>query len=494
MRPGEATAGRPDAAQPAVGALTRRTARNAAVRAFAEVLAKLATLSWTVVAARQLDRDEFGAFSFALSLVLLVSALPSWGFDPVLVRRASRDPSQLPRLHTEALTWQTLLAVPVLVVTGFIAVGARPTPEAALVLVLVLVAGLPEIWSDTARATAGARQDQVGVSQALVAQRVVTAVLVIAALLTGFGVVGVAAGFLGGTLAGWALHARAMRRIEVRMRLSLVTRGGLRAMLRGSGYVGLSALVLIVLFRVDVVLLGAIKDDEAVADYTVAYRLLETVLFVAYAVNHSVFPVMSQTGSGGRARLGLERGLAAAGFVYVPFAAVVVVEPQAVLTLLFGADYAGSAPILRWLAPVPLLFTAAYLGQSALIARDLTRPMLVAAVSATVVNVGLNLSLIPTLAGVGAAMATTVSYAVQVLVVTVFLRRGDVGRIRLLRPLYEAAAGALVVAAVLLLLELPILVELPLAGTAYVAAWYCLARRTAPEQVAVVGGLLRRTA
>lgn len=477
-----------------VSALTRRTARNAAVRAVAEVLAKLATLAWTVVAARMLDRGEFGAFSFALSLVLLVTALPAWGFDPLLVRRGSREPDTLPRLHTEALTWQTALAAPVFVVACLLALTTRSTPEAALVLVLVFVAGLPEMWSDTARSSASVRQDQLGVSQALVLQRVATAVLVIGALLLGVGVVGVAAGFLGGTAVGWLLHLRALHRLDVRYRRHLLTRSGMREMLSGSGTIGLSALVLVVLFRVDVVLLGALKDDEAVADYSVAYRLLETVLFVAYAVKQAVAPVMSSTGSADRVRAGLERGLAAAAVVYLPFAAVVLTEPQAVLSLVFGADYASSASILRWLAPVPLLFTAAYLGQFALIARDAPRAMLVAAVTATAVNVGMNLALIPVLSGVGAAIATTVSYVVQVVVVTGYLRRSDVGRVRLLRPLYESAACAALLAAALLLLPLPLLLELPVAGLLYVGAYVALARRTAPEQIDVLSGLLRRKA
>jgi len=471
--------------------VTRRTARNAAVRAGAEILAKLATLSWTVVAARQLDPPQFGAFSFALSLVLLVSALPEWGFDPVVVQRASQRPEHLPRLHTEALAWQTLLAVPTFVVTALLALPARPTTEAAVVLVLLLFAGFPEMWSDTARASAAARQDQRGVALALVVQRVATAVLVVAALLSGLGVVGLAMGFLVGTLVGWIFHVRAMHRVRVRVAPRALTATGMRAMLTGSGYLGLSSLVLIVLFRVDVVLLGALQNDAAVATYTVSYRLLETVLFVAYAVNQAVFPVMSAARDGERTRQGLERGLAAAAVVYVPFAAVALVEPEAVLSLIFGAEYrVASAPVLRWLAPVPVLFTMAYLGQSALVASDRARSILVAALAAAFVNIVTNVALIPVLSGVGAAIATTVSYTVMVVLVALSLQRVGVGRVRLLRPLHEAALSAVLFAGLLLALELPLLVELLLAGSVYVVGWYALARRYSPEQVAVVLGLV----
>lgn len=491
MRAGEETTPpQPFSAVRPVGPVTHRTARNVAVRGIAEVLAKLATLSWTIVAARMLDQGDFGAFSYALSLVLLVSALPAWGFDPLLVRRASADPQQLPRLHTEALTWQTVLAVPTFVVTAFLALRDRPSPSAGLVLVLLLVAGLPELWSDTARSSATVRQDQLGVSRALVLQRIVTAVLIIGALVAGFGLVGVVAGFLGGTIVGWALHVAALRALQVHIQPRLLTWGGLWDMLTGTGYLGLSALVLILLFRLDTVLLGAIKGEEAVAVYTVAYRLLETVLFVTHAVKQAVLPVMSAKGGVSRVRQGFEQGLAAVAVVYVPFAVVALVEGDRVLALLFGDRYGREAgPVLAWLAPVPVLFASGYLGQSALLSQGRTRPLLVAALCATAVNVAINVLFIPIYAGVGAAVATAASYVVQVLVVHVFLRRG-VGKVRLFRPLAEPTAAALLLAALLLALSLPLIVELVLGGGVYLTSWYLLARRTAPQQVAVVRGLL----
>lgn len=473
-----------------VGDLTRRTARNAAVRGTAEVLAKLATLAWTVVAARSLDQGDFGAFSYALSIVLLASALPAWGFDPLLVRRGSRDQELLPRLHTEALTWQTVLAVPTFLAVGLLVAPSRPSSAAALVLVVLLAAGLPELWSDTARSTASVRQDQLGVSRALVMQRLITAGLIIGALALGAGVVGVAVGFLLGTGLGFLLHVRALRALDVRMRPGLVTRAGMREMIAGSGSLGLSALVLILLFRADTVLLGIIKDDEAVAAYTVAYRLLETVLFVAYAVKQAVLPVMSAAGD--RVRQGFEQGLAAVGVVYVPFAAVVLVEGDRVISLLFGERYGEqSFDVLRWLAPVPVLFAAGYLGQAALVARGRQRTMLVAALWATATNLAVNVALIPRYGGVGAAVATTVSYVVQVAVVHRDLVRGE-QQVRLLRPLAESAGASLVLAALLLVLDLPLLAELALGGLLYGGLWITLAGRTAPDQVAVLRGLAGR--
>jgi len=50
----------------------RPPAHNAALAAVADIVGKVSTLAWTVVAARALTQDEFGTFSLALSLALLV--------------------------------------------------------------------------------------------------------------------------------------------------------------------------------------------------------------------------------------------------------------------------------------------------------------------------------------------------------------------------------------------------------------------------------------
>lgn len=477
------------AAPPGPSALTRRTARNAAVRGIAEIVGKFATLAWTLVAGRELSTSEFGAFAYALGLSLLVSSLPAWGFDLVLARRASAEPTLVNRLHSEAIAWQTLVALPVLGLTALVAGPFRPSRDAVLSLLILLVAALLEIWSDTARATAAAKQRQSGIATALLVQRCGTAVLAIATLLSGGGILGLSLAFLAGTVIGYVAHLRALRALDVRFSRVLLTREGMRDMGRRSRAVGLSALILMALFRLDVVILEAFKGDTEVAAYAVAYRLLETVLFVTWAVNHAVFPVMSASTEPGAIRRGVERGTSAVAFIYLPFAAVCLAEAPAIIRLLYGNKYVDpSATVLRWLALAPIVYAVAYLGVSALLSRDRTRAMVAAASGALAVNVVLNVALIPSLGGVGAAVATTLSYAVELAVVLVVLRR-LAGTVRLAAAVRVPLVAAALVAGLLVASPLPLLLDLALAGALYLGAWWAMARRFAPEQLGVLASL-----
>jgi O-antigen/teichoic acid export membrane protein len=410
----------------------------------------------------------------------------------VLVRRGSQQPELLSRLYSGTLTWQTLIALPVFSVTLLVHVVLGTAATGVLVLAIVLLASVPEIWSFTARAAAGALQRQAGVSAALVTQRLITTAAVLVALLTGAGVVGLALAFLVGTAVGWGAHTYTLGRAGIRFQTAGLTRAGLLELIRGTALIGLSEVVLVALFRVDVVILGGIDGPVALAVYAVAYRLLETVLFIAHAVAGAIMPVLSATTDSGAVAAGLERGYAVVAFTYVPFMVASVMRGDEVIALLFGSSYgAASGSVLAWLSPAPLLFAMAYLGTSALLSRDRPRQVLAAAIAATAANVALNVVLIPRLSARGAAIATTLSFAVQLVWVIASVWTVS-GPFKFVRPLVESVLAGLVLAAGLLLLDLHVAFDLGIGGVLYVVAWLLLVARFAPEQVAVVRSLVGR--
>jgi O-antigen/teichoic acid export membrane protein len=458
----------------------------------AQVVGKLGTLVWTLLAARQLGEAAFGAFSYAFALAVLVSAIAEWGFDPVLVNRGSRTPERLSELFTLALTWELTVGVPVFAIATVGAAVTEPGVHFRAALVVLMVSVLVDICSDTCRAASAARQSQAGTSIALVMQRIATAVVAAVVLLAGGGLLALCVVLLGGSVFGLVAHAVALRRLDVHIRPSAIHRPALADYIGRTWAIGASALVLMALFRLDAVLLGAMQDAAAVGIYAAAYRLLETVLFVAFSVKSAVFPVMSASTDPGIVARALDAGMAMTAVVYLPFAVVCLVDASAVLDLLFGEPYATqSAGAVRWLALAPLVYAFATFGNSGLQARQRTRGMLVAALVATVVNVALNVALIPHYAGTAAAAVTTGSYIVEAIVVIAYLRGVEVP-VAVLRPLIEPGVAALVMAALLRLVPGPFLGSLAVALVAYTLTWVLLARWRRPEQLRVLTGVLSR--
>lgn len=470
----------------------RPPAHNAALAAVAEIVGKFSTLAWTIVAARMLSQEDFGAFNLAFAIAIIAGAVAEGGFDQILVRRSSRDPRRITSFYTQAVTWELSLAVPVFLLAAAGVFLARPDAETRAAVVLLLVALFFDQWSDTARAAAAAARDQARISGALALQRLAAAALMIPALVAGYGVVGMAAGFLVSTVIGWVAHLRAVRPLGLRFRRSALDRARMFAFARGSWTLGLSALVLIAMFRIDVVILAALQGDEAVGEYSAAYRLFETVLFLTWAVVGATAPLMNARAADRQeVRRLVESGLVVLGFVYAPFAAVCLAEGHAVLELLYGERYVGATAAVQWLAGAPLVYAAAGVLGAALIALGRLSAVALAAFGALVVNIALNLLLIPSLSGTGAALATTSSFAVEAALSLVFVSR-YLPQLRIIAPLSETLAAAAVLGVALALVGLPLLVELPLGLAGYAALWLALVRARRPERLDAVRTLLLR--
>ncbi len=474
----------------APGPVTRRATRNAAALTLAEIAGKVATLAYTVAAVRTLSQEDFGAFAYAIAFSLLVATLPSWGFDPLLTQRGSRDPRRLPALLSETLVWRTGIAVPVFAAAGITGFLLAPGAESGVALLVVLAATFVDEYSDAGRAVAAAKQRQVGMSMALVVQRFVTAGLAIGALIAGLGLIGLSVAYLAGTLVGMAGVVLVVRRLGVSLDMAGVNREGLMRTGKLSVALGIDVLVAMALFRIDQIILAAIKGQGEVAAYAAAYRLVEAVLFFSWAIKRAVFPVMSAATEPWRVRRGVEQGLAVLAVIYVPFAVGLWVEARPGLHLLFGAPYSTeSLGALRWLAPTPLLFAIGFLGSSALIARGRRGPVLVSSLAAAVYNIALNLILIPRLGGTGAAIATTTAYALEALIVLVMLRP-ELGWIRLHRALLLPAVATALMGLAILGLTMDVIPETLLGAAVFLTAWTALASWRAPEQLAVLRSLV----
>jgi O-antigen/teichoic acid export membrane protein len=129
----------------------------------------------------------------------------------------------------------------------------------------------------------------------------------------------------------------------------------------------------------------------------------------------SVYPMFAESIVTSPSRLerlfrGSIRFIAAA---IVPLAVAEIAFAGPIVSLLFGAEFAASAAVLRVLAIGEVLLVVDVVLASRLIAAHLERRLIVATLVALLANVAANLALIPAMGAVGAAWATLISYVVR---------------------------------------------------------------------------------
>lgn len=467
----------------------RRIARAVVALSVAEILGKVASLVTFTLVARALGVAGFGVFSFGLGLGVLLAAISSLGLDDRLVQLSGRRPARLRQLLAALLLLRLVLGV-VVVAVVLLVMSLRSGPISWAVVCLVAT-GIIDTVTDAFRAAAASRHSQEGPALVLVVQRFVAVALVGLILLVGGGLSAVA--YLSASCVGACAMAVASGRAGGRPSWTAVTRHDFGDHLRAVPVNGVNEVVSMALFRIDTLLLAGIAGVVAVGHYNAAYRLLETVLFVSWSLSRVLTPSLSaaQIDPGVFATT-IRTGYTLISAIYLPYCAVLLVRGDELVALLFGPGFA-QLHVVAWLAVTPLLFGMAHLSGSALLARRPGPIVLIASAAALVINIALNLALIPRWGAAGAAAATSGSYLVQMGVNYTGLRR-RVPDARVDRGVL-VAAGCATLMGVVLLAPAPALAAIAVGVLVYVAAWDFASRRYDPARRAMLlDFLLRRGA
>ncbi|MDQ2910627.1 MAG: flippase, partial [Actinomycetota bacterium] len=406
-----------------------RVLANTGYRLLADVGGKLGSVVLFVVMGRKLGDEGFGVFTFAFSLVALVTAFADFGQDKVLTREVARDRGALDRYFLNTLALKLVVAVPALgAAVAALALTGR-NGRTVTVVALLGAAVLVDLLTSTAYATFQAFERMEFIPIALITERFVTAAAGIAALLLGASVVPVAAVFLGGAALAFVLAMRLLVRHVTRPRLRFEPRSWW-PLLRAAAPIGLAGVAGVVLFRADTVMLAAFKSEDVVGNYGAAYRLFESTLFLSWAVGAAAYPVYSRRS--GESLAGVyERTLKLVVALVLPFAVGAAVLGDRVIGILYGDDFDKAGTALRLLSPAIVLYSIAYLAGYLLVSQQ--RPIVLTVVYAAVAaeNVLANLVLIPAYSLNGAAAGTSISEALAaVALVWAAWRAGGAGDLR----------------------------------------------------------------
>jgi O-antigen/teichoic acid export membrane protein len=375
---------------------------------------KLLMFGFTVYVARTLGVSFFGEFNFALAYAGLWAIAMDLGLSVVVMREFAAGMERGTRALSASLTlrWAT---VPVGLV-GLVAVLPFLNVSRATASLAVLF-GAGMVLEAYARLAAGAfrgREDLAGDALVLVVPKAVFVGLAVAFLALGAPTLAVGWSFLAGYVAVvlWAGIALG-RRHGVRLRPSADV-GAMREALRVALPLALVELFTVVYFRIDTVMLQAIKGEAVVGTYNAAYRLVEAAMTIPAAFLAATFAGFARGWERDREglRADARRSLEWMAAIAAPGVAIGMALAPDVVALVFGDAFAGSARALRVLLPALLFIYPNYVLTQLMIAGGGQNAYARYAGACAAVNVALNALLIPRLAEVGAAAATTATEAV----------------------------------------------------------------------------------
>jgi O-antigen/teichoic acid export membrane protein len=490
----------------------RRVLKNSAVPFAARLAVRALDLVFAVILLGTLPAGAIGPYAFAALLVVqYFGTIAEFGLGVLLTREAARDATAAPRLFgaTLALRWLLSAAafpaaaalIGAYALLARLGAGEAITPLGQQVIWVLLLTLLPGAYSGavTALYNAAERMEVPAFVELLTA--VLSLFARVAALLLGFGILGLA----------WA--AVAVSTLTALLYLALQWRDFFPPALGWDGPLVrrlapqalplmLNNLLGVVFFRFDTLIVKAFgggQGDALVAQYNVAYQIVGVALIVPPVVTFAVFPLLARRAEGDRAALAeaQRRTLQALLLLAFPLAAgLAAMAPDLVrlFTRRNAADYlpisADVLAILAWFLPLSFVnglvqYVLIAVGRQAAITR--------AFVVGAAFNLAANLAAIPLAAnllgrpqlGLYAAAAITVLSEVVLLATFLPLLRREGLVPPLLRLAWRPAAAALVMGAVML----AILKALPaawlaalLAPPVYLAALWALGAIGAEER------------
>jgi O-antigen/teichoic acid export membrane protein len=169
----------------------------------------------------------------------------------------------------------------------------------------------------------------------------------------------------------------------------------------------------VVYLKIDQVMLGQMVSQSEVGIYSTAVKVSEAWYFVPVVISMSAFPFLVQGKAAGEAvcRKRFQQLYDSLAWISLGVAVIMTFAAHFAVVLIFGEQYARAGTILAILTWAGVFFFLRealgrwFITENLLIFSFITNGI------GAVVNVALNIILIPRYAGIGAAIATVVSYA-----------------------------------------------------------------------------------
>ena len=393
--------------------------------AFFSLVTRLTTAAFTAAVTlyivRVLGPAEYGLFALALSAGGLLLVPMDLGISGSAARFIAERRDRLPAIvdiFSDALRLRLLASGVMTVLLWFLAepiASAYNEPDLVWPLRGVGIAVLGQVLMLSGSTTIAALGRQSLYFRVVLSESVVEATAVVSLVLLGGGAAAVAGGRAVGFVFGGILALLAAWRLLGRPRLVKRVAGApagysRRLLSYGSSLFLLNAAVL-AFAQIDVLLIGAYLSATAVGLFEAPLRIITFLHYFGMAAAEAIGPRLAR-GEGTTPNVkAFEDGLRLVFIFQLAISVVVVVWAEPITELVLGPEYSGSVETMRVLSAYAFLgglggliaYAANYLGLGA--------QRVPIAVVTILINIGIDVWLIPEIGIIGGAIGTGVAFA-----------------------------------------------------------------------------------
>lgn len=375
-----------------------------------EVIMRLLKMALVVYAARKLGTDGWGIFSYAISISSLFMIFADIGISGLITREASKKNENFKKFVSASLFLKGTISFISLLLVIFIAPYISNIGEAKLLLPIVGFI----LFFDSIRDMIFALNRAIEKMERETLTKVIMGVII---LVSGFVLIKInpipkslAISYLIGSLSGLLFIIISIRK-NIFEFIEKIDKENLKFVLKTTFPFAIIVLVSSILANTDVFMLGIWKTPEEIGIYTAAQRFYQFIMIIPSIITTAVLPAMSRLANENKERL--EILLNKTFFIFMSMALPIAVGGlllmNRIIPAIFGQEYLGSIPIL-YILMIMIIFTFPLtLLTNSIFVFNKQKKLVMANIFGVIINILINLLLIPKWGAIGAITATLLS-------------------------------------------------------------------------------------
>lgn len=390
----------------------------------AQVLTKIVSLFYIYYLASALGVGGFGLYTVALAYFAVISAMADFGFNRFLIRETAKDQLQARELLSNILMLRLTLTSILFAVFAIFLYSLDTDKLRVSLILLAALAILPQSIAFTFDGIFVAFKKLQFSAMALFLHSLLIAFLGIALVSRGYGPMGAIIALILGQLGYAVMLGILLAKVEG-LKFAAIRLPVIRKALAGSLPYGLLAVLGLVYFRIDTIMLSYLRGSFETGIYGASYKFLESTVLIPSAFSAALFPALARLHDSNKGEMKklYFKSLKLMGLIgVVVLIGYITLLPFIIKTFL--PNYLQAIGVINILAlAVPFIFLAAPGVQVMFSSEKYLKTVIGLSVFTVLFNIVLNLMFIPKFGFVAAAWTTVASDILSFLVFYLFIIR-----------------------------------------------------------------------
>lgn len=375
-----------------------------------EMFGRFLKFGLIVYAARILGANGWGVFSYALSIGSLLMIFSDIGLSGLITREASQKKEGYATFITTALVLKSIALIFSILLLIFASPLISHIPEARrlfpIITLVLLFDSLRELFFAINRATEKMEKEMI------VKTIMSTVILILGIVLLKIKLApeSMAVAYAIGSIIGFVIITLIAKK-DIKRLIAKIDISKFKTVLQTTWPFAIVSLVGTIMTNTDIYMLGIWRNSVEIGLYASVDRIQQFIIIIPSTIAIAVFPIVSRLAinDSNQQKTMLEKTVSLILTIGLPISLGGIILANQIVLFVFGPQYLEAIPILRILMLILLISFPLIILSNTILALNKQKNLVQAYSFGIIINIIINILLIPKFGAVGSAIATLIS-------------------------------------------------------------------------------------